>query len=576
LFIGHRELGQFIHGHILQIAELPYEFWLHAELRGYNPEYPLGKLETTELCIAIALALSATTELYSPMEKTKIEDALRSKGLVPCLNWLDKPMKNNFTAVISSGAYVAATYFRDKNGMAKALRAMTGFLNGSIEKDGSYGEGPGYFVYPVRTLLPAILAMDHQQRKKVFSSYGLSHSAIWKVYPYLYALDAYGQIQPTILHFGDNHYINPVGDDIVNVIMAMLYQDPTAAWLMDKFKVSWNFKASLLTFSYEKEVVKPRNPKESGLPLLKIFDNGDCFIRSSWEDNGIVLAMRSGDGSKINFNHQRPELSSITMGAFGEYLIVSSGSASYRSPIHYQWDRATKSANTITIDDKNQLFPGSGKSPWNKTDISEFWTMGIPKAKIVQSGTGEMGDYLVNEAAKAYHIPMKHVRRTVLFVRNPGYFVMIDNIEAVNSQHKFTWRVHLNNRDERGEINTINQNHWHFSRPLANLDILLFSDQKLETRIGQGYMHGPGQDYNPGGINEGMLGSSIELEAFNQDKAQSMTFYSVLYPSKQGISVPQIKFTDGKLMIGKDALFFSKGACTIERDGFSETYKTKK
>lgn len=575
LFSGHKELGRFIHEHVMQIAELPYEFWLHAELRGYNPEYPLGMLETSSLCTTIAMVLSATAELYSPPEKARIEAALRSKALLPCLNWLDKPRKNNFTAVISSGAYVAAAYFHDRNGMAKALNAMTGYLDGSIERDGSYGEGTGYFGYPIRTLLPTILVMDHEKRKKVFSTSGLRYSATWKVYPYLYASDPDGRIQPTILHFGDNSYKGPTGSD-VNIILAVLYQDPLASWLMDKFEGTWDFRESLLVCSFPGEVVEPQSPGESKLSLLKIFDNGDCFIRSTWEDNGIVLAMRSGDGSRINFSHQRPELSSIGLGAYGEYLIVSSGSASYRSPLHYQWDRATRSANTITVDDRNQLFPGSGKSSWNKTDVSGFWVEGQPSAEVVQYGTGKMGDYMVNETAKAYHVPMKHVRRTVLFVRDPGYFVMIDNMEAVNSQHKYTWRVHLNNRDGQGKINAINQNHWHFSRPLANLDIYLFSDKQMETRIGQGYMHGTTRDYSPGGINEGKPGSSVELEAFNPEKTGSMTFYSILYPSKIGTLTPSVALTDGKIVVGKDTLTFSKEECIIERAGLTETYKLGK
>lgn len=575
LFSGHPELGRFIHGHMMQIADLPYEFWLHSELRGYNPEYPLGMLETSSLCTTIAMVLSATAELYSPPEKARVEAALRCKGLLPCLNWLDKPRKSNFTAVISSGAYVAAAYFRDRTGMAKALRAMTWYLDGSIERDGSYGEGLGYFGYPIRSLLPTILVMNHPARMKVFSSSGLRHSAVWEVYPYLYASGPDGRVQPTILHFGDNSYKGPTGPD-VNIILSILYQDPLASWLMDKFEGPWDFRESLLACSSPGEMVKPKSPGESKLPLLKIFDNGDCFIRSTWEDNGIVLAMRSGDGSRINFNHQRPELSSIGLGAYGEYLIVSPGSASYRSPLHYQWDRATRSANTITVDDKNQLFPGSGKSTWNKTDVSGFWVQGQPKAEVIQCKTGVLADLIVNEAAQAYHVPMKHVKRSVLFVKDPGYFVMIDNIEAVNSQHKYTWRVHLNNRDGEGKIDAINQNHWHFSRPLADLDIYLFTDKQMETKIGQGYMHGPSRDYSPGGINEGKPGSSVELEAFNPEKNRSMTFYSVLYPSRIGTLAPPVEWRDGKLIVGKDTLTFSKEECIIRQAGLTEIHKLRK
>lgn len=578
LFSGHKELGQFIRGHVLLITELPFEFWLHAELRGYKPEHPTGGLETSSLCTTLAMTMSATADLYSSSERKKIDDSFHDKGFIPCLNWLEKPGLNNWTAVVSSGAYVAAKYFNDQEGMEKALKAMTGYLNGSVEEDGSYGEGVGYFNYPVKSLLPAILVMTNDERIEKFSASGLRYSASWETYPYLYATKPDGRIKQTILHFGDNSYLGDnsiVGstDQKVNLILASLYNDPLAGWLFDKFKGSFDFQERLLLFSSPEGLSESKTPEQAKLPLVKVFNGGDSYIRSTWKDDGIVMAMWSGDGSRCHFSHQRPELGSICLGAYSEYLIVSSGSASYRSALHYQWDKTTKAANTITIDDKNQLFPGSGQSAWNQTDISGFWEQGDPKAEIVQCKSGKMADLLVNELAQAYHVPMKHVRRSILFVRDPGFFVVVDKIEAVDSQHKYSWRVHLNNKDGSGNIKKISNDHWRFTRPAANLDIYLFADKKLETNIGKGYMHGTSRDYSPGGINEGKPGSSIELVAFNREKAQSLTYYSVLYPSQIGVAPPAVKFAGDKIFIGKEILTFSEGECTIEKKEGTEKYK---
>ena len=578
LFSGHKELGQFIRGHVMLMSGLPYEFWLHAELRGYKPEYPTGGLETSSLCTTLAMTVSATADLYSVSERKDIDNALHDKGFIPCLNWLEKPGVNNWTAVVSSGAYVAAKYFNDQKGAEKALKAITGYLNGSVEADGSYGEGVGYFNYPVKSLLPAILVMTNDERIKNFSASGLRYSASWETYPYLYATKPDKRIKQTILHFGDNSYLGDnsfIGstEQKVNLILASIYKDPLAGWLMDKFKGTFDFQGRLLLFSIPGGLPEPKSPEQSKLPLVKVFDGGDSYIRSTWNDDGIVMAMWSGDGSRCHFSHQRPELGSICLGAYGEYLIVSAGSASYRSPLHYQWDQTTKAANTITIDDKNQLFPGSGKSSWNQTDISGIWMQGNPKAEMVQCKSGKMADLLVNELAQAYHVPMKHVLRSVLFVRNPGYFVVVDKIEAVDSQHKYTWRVHLNNREGAGNLKEINNDHWRFSRPFANLDLYLFADKKVKTIIGEGYMHGPTRDYSPGGINEGKPGSSIELEAFNPEKSQSLTYYSVIYPSQKGITPPVIEFTGEKILIGKEILTFSKGECTLKKEEGTEKFR---
>ncbi len=571
LYTGHRELGLFLRGHMMQIAELPFEFWLHSELRGYRPEKPMGGLETAAVCLNISFALSATPDLFSDGERTAIEAALRTKGLQPCLNWLEKPWTNNWTAVVANGAFAAANYLNDAAAKATAMEVMTKYLNNTIETDGSYGEGLGYFDYPIGTLQPALLQMNADERSKTFSASGLRNSATWKVYPYLYAKNPDGTTSTSVVHFGDNSFAGPKGGT-VDLMLALLYHDPLASWLMDQFGMTYNLRDILLLNSFANGIPSPKSPAQMNLPLVKVFDNGDCFIRSTWDDNGIVLGMRSGDGSRVKFTHQRPELGSISMGAYGEYLIVSAGSASYRSPLHYQWDKTTRSANTISIDDQNQLFPGTGKSNWNTTDISGFWRQGTPKAEVVECKIGNLADLIVNEVAKAYHVPMKHVRRSVLFVRDPGYFVIIDKIESTGSLHQYTWRLHLNNRDDQGIVTTVNRNHWQFTRPLANLDVYLFSDQPVETTTGKGYMHGAGRDYQPGGIHEGKLGSSVALEAFNPQKSTSINYYSVIFPTPKVQAAPKVQFSRGKIVIGDDVVTVLNGECTIEKQGLIEKY----
>jgi len=198
---------------------------------------------------------------------------------------------------------------------------------------------------------------------------------------------------------------------------------------------------------------------------------------------------------------------------------------------------------------------------------------GTPKARIVHRQSGELADLLVNEVALAYHVPMKNVRRSVLFVRDPGYFVVVDRVEAVWSRHKYSWRIHLNNRDEQGVLEERGLGHWHFTRPLANLGIYLFSDQNYETKIGEGYMHGPGRDYSPGGVYEGKPGSSIELEAFNPEKVSAVTYYSVLFPMHKDQEAPVVEYSPDHLTVGDDIFSFKGGLCDLQQKQQSETYR---
>ncbi len=574
LFTKHPVLGQFIKAHLLQVASLPMDFWVHAELRGLNPDQPSGMLETSVVATGVATALSVSDTLLTKNEKALIETALMQRGLIPMLNWLKNPHVSNFTAVIGSGTLVAAHYLKDNDGKEKAKSAITRFVNESIEKDGSYGEGLSYFNFPIGSLLSGILCLSNEERQTVFSNSELKKSAAWSIYAYLFNTNKDNKINPHMVHFGDNSYSDEhsyftTPNTATNRIIANLYQDSLAHWLLNKLNSKPTFKEILLTYTSKAEQLKPLSPNDKHLPLLKVFDSGDCYMRSTWQDNGIVLGLRAGDGSRIQFSHQRPELNSICMGAYGEYFIVSPGSASYRSPIHTLYDLSTRAANTISIDDKNQLFPGKGLNPWNKTiDNSNFWIEGKPKADIIFSHIGQLANVLVSEAAAAYSPKMKNATRTIIFVKDPGYFVMMDKLEtAEHTQHKFSWRLHLNNRDDKGLLQKRNENRWNLDRPLADLDIHVFSDKKMNSKIAKGYMHGEDRDYSPGGKYEGKEGSSIELEIYNTEKTNTIVYYAVLYPIKNGMTLPKVTYKKNTILVGNDKISFNEKHFIIKTKG---------
>lgn len=578
LFTGHPVLGQFLKAHLLQVTALPMDFWVHAELRGFTPERPVGGLETATVCTSVATVASVIGELLTKDEKEAVASALYQKGLIPSLNWMQKSSVSNWAAVVGSGALVAAHYLNDKVGREKAKTALARYLNESIEKDGSYGEGLSYFNFPIGSLLSGILCLSNEERQALFSESGLRKSASWIAYSYLFNTDSDNKLKPHVVHFGDNPYsdehsyfITP--NTATNSIIAHIYQDSLAHGLLKKFNRESTFKELLLTYSTPSGLPEPKPITAAKLPLMKVFDSGDCFIRSTWEDNGIVLALRSGDGSRIQFSHQRPELNSISMGAYGEYFVVSSGSASYRSPLHTLYDLSTRAANTIAIDDKNQLFPGKVNK---KPDNSDFWMEGTPKATVIFSHAGKTADVLVSEAAEAYFPKMKNAIRTIIFVKNPGYFVMMDKLEtAENTQHKFSWRVHLNNRDDHGLLQKIDENQWHLDRPLADLNVHVFSDKKINSTIGKGYMHGEDRDYSPKGKYEGKEGSSIELEVHNAEKTNAIIYYSVLYPTKNGMSIPKVSYRKNTITVGEDKIVFDTDKYTIKTREQTETVEIK-
>jgi len=322
-------------------------------------------------------------------------------------------------------------------------------------------------------------------------------------------------------------------------MLTALYSDSLLPWLYDKFNLNYSLLDKLLLLSVNAKLPTAKSPKKLALPTSRIFDNGDCFIRSSWDDNAIVFGMRSGDGSKIKYGHQRPELQSIALAAYGEQMIVCTGSASYRSPIHYGYDKTTRAANTITIDGKNQLFPGKGVS-FIEFDNTAFWEQGEPKSSVTKFTQDNNGTLLRCDAPAAYHISMKEASRTVKYVAEEGFFIVVDRMKSADgSGHTFNYRLHLNNGDEKAIVKSTADNNWVLNRPMADLHIALWANKPIKYAENKGYMHvGTKRDYSPGGPSEGKLGSAIEMDWSNSQPTDEIEFISVLFPQKKNQKTP--------------------------------------
>lgn len=557
LYSGQPLLGRFIHDHVMQVIDLPMEFWLHAELRGYNLKKPAGALETASLSSALAQCLSAAADIFTPDELKTVRAALQKKGLQSTLNWLDRPRANNWTAVIGAGTYTTARYLGDRKAQETALERMRFYLEQTIEADGSYGEGNAYFNYPVNTLFPAFACMDQTDRDRVFKGVSLRYSPEWLAYSYLYNREG-DKIIANRINFSDCGSEGAPGVQAM-LIQALAYDSGLAIWEGEVFRnEKWldnDWRALLLKFSGMKPLPKPQSPAEAKLPLVRTFDNGNSFIRSSWECDDIVLGMSTAGPTKTKYAHQHPERNSIALGAYGEYLIVGTGSASYRSPVHRNWDLSVVSKNTIQIDDNNQLF---GKQN--------------PNAEVTLCKAGKNIDIVVGEAARAYSPAMKHMTRCVAYARAKRYFVVIDFVESAGTLHNYTWRLLFNNRDGKAKFHEENHTNFLLERPKANLAFFVDASAPFSTRTEPGRMHGPRRDYSPGGPGEGKPGSGISFAMTNTNKTAVLTCYSVLQPLRPGERPLPVGRDGDTVKVGEDTFQFTNGVLTATVGGQTEEF----
>ena len=553
IFTGEPLVGEFIRANMAKMASLPITFWLHSELRGYNPEHPRGGLETAAINIALTYALPAVRKDMSDEEYNTFVNAWYERGHIPVYNWLDELRANNWTAVLGCGLLHSAKYFNDAKARIRALNALKYFASATIETDGSYSEGYSYLAYPVDQLFTASLIMSPKEIQATFGKAYLSGSMAWRIYGHLFDIEEDGTPGVMRISYGDNPYGNRelFGADKTSYFTQIVYNDGLSKWLRSKYGSRRCMEGLLLEAKFPDVDTPTYSPEGANLPLVKAFESGDCFIRSSWDDEGIVLGLKAGDlGSRVMYSHTRPELNSIALGAFGEYMIVNPGSASYRSKIHNEYDKMTRSANTITIDGKSQKAPVGPQVREGRWDNSAMYVKGFPHAVVTRCEQLEDGSSILrSEANDAYHIEMQEASRTVRFypTSDGGFFVVQDKMIPTDGQsHRFDYRLHIFNRDEKTIISG-KGDRLKIQRVKADLHIVMSSDQELEYKKDKGYMHHPeGRDYTENGPKQGFLGSSIELDWSTNSSQLNVT--SVLYPVRHGSKTPKIQI-DGNTVI---------------------------
>lgn len=554
IFTGNPLVSLFIRKHLKKLSGMPLDFWVHAELRGLDPNLPCGTLETAALNRALSVAVEAVKPDMAPGELDAILKTWREYGLQTNINWLKTKMApNNFTAVIASGSLWAAKYFGDKEAEKTALDALKYYLDNCFETDGSYEEGASYFTYPVTNLVNASLVMTPQQVREYFGHSYFKDSMSWRLYGYIFDIEDDGEPGVMRISFGDN----PYGDrdikdaDVSSAFARTVFHDGVAAWFRQKYRSRENIESILLYWKMGSPAVRPTSPQEAGLPLMKCFVSGDNYIRSTWDDKGIVLGMKTGDcNSHTAYYHQHSELHTIALAAFGEYIIVTPGTASYRSRLHYEYDVTTRAANTITIDGMNQKNPRKPAYKEGKWDNRSFWCHGYPHADVTRQEVSEGGDCLIrSDAPDAYHIDMREASRTVKYIADGGFFIVRDRLVPSDGQrHHYDYRLHLFNRDGKTKVSGKGKK-VKVERGAADLYIVLVSGNRVKLDKLDGYMHHPeGRDYDADGPKQGWPGSAIELDWSIDSPSLDVT--AILYPVPSGSPAPKIKAGKcGKLII---------------------------
>ncbi|MHC4521471.1 MAG: heparinase II/III family protein, partial [Planctomycetota bacterium] len=98
------------------------------------------------------------------------------------------------------------------------------------------------------------------------------------------------------------------------------------------------------------QALSPRRPP-SDLPKSVLYpDIGWALLRSSWDDNATLLAVKSG----FTWNHAHPDAGSFVLFHAGKPLLIDSGNCSYSRREYSSYYRQSKAHNVVLIDGQAQ------------------------------------------------------------------------------------------------------------------------------------------------------------------------------------------------------------------------------
>jgi hypothetical protein len=438
LLTGDKQTGALLKELLLHTARQPLGFWIHHHLRKFDPAFPVGQLETGNLTLGFSMAFAWNKELFSKAEQREVEAALRHKGLYPCLRWCETSrLKSNFICLIAGGALSAALVLEDEAAADTAKTKLASWLD-LLEDDGSYAEPIGYFSYGLQHFISGALALGSEGAIKLVRESRLRGSLDYLMGAYSYnghstLKSAKGTIYASrCVNFGDDDFIGSP-DRTCFQFLANAFGQGQGLWTLEKFYGKDNtcrFMPFLMKIMYANRNLAAVPPASLDLPGTMAYNSGFGLIRSGWTmDHDTVLALRSGAGGKVNYAHDMPNRNSIALFVNGVYLLNATGRASYRNPMHFSYNNATVNHNTITFGEATQ----------------------VKKRQARFTARQETEDlcFLASDATGSYQVSRfkaTKARRSILYVKDPGYFVMIDEA-AANNKSNVDWNMHFANFD---------------------------------------------------------------------------------------------------------------------------------
>ena len=324
-----------------------------------------SELNTARFCLGYAVGYDCLREVLSETEREAIAKSMIRLGILPTLNdWvlgekrihaLDS-MGHNWWSVCVSMAGLAALSLVDDEAEAEAWAHQVEetfpewfcyqgniLQNKSVNFDryGAFYESVNYANYALSEYLLFRLAFAN-----VFGESALSPIPLLETAGDFFVDTAYPTSDELLsVNFGDSS-LHATGARTLRLLLANGYDDPAYPWYLERTDRGLDDPIALV---YDRNSAVA--PQPEGLSTSMLYpDIGWAMLRSSWEDNATLLAVKSG----FTWNHAHPDAGSFVLFHAGKPLLIDSGNCSYSRREYSSYYRQSKAHNVILIDGEAQ------------------------------------------------------------------------------------------------------------------------------------------------------------------------------------------------------------------------------
>jgi len=419
-----------------------YKRWCGINFTKWDPPW-YSELNTARFCYGYAVGYDCISDFLSSEDRSKIANSMIHLGIDATLDdWvlpgkrvhaLDSMGHNWWSVCVAMAGLAVISILGDEPGAEKLVQKITRafsewfYYQGNIlqnktknfDKDGAFYESVNYANYALSEYLlfrlaylntfPDSLSSDDPLLQKVGDFF------LHTCYP----------TTDSILsaNFGDSG-ISGTGARTMRLLVANGYGNENYHWYLERTDQGLGDPMGLVYYQPDSISSAPYNLPESAI----YSDIGWAVMRSSWEDDATMLAVKSG----FTWNHAHADAGSYILLHAGKPLIIDSGACSYGRPEYTGYYCQSEAHNVV-------LFNGKGQS---REDIPRGVKIPGTVNKLIDMGSLK---YVFADATGP---------TSQNFLRNFRHFLWIDGVILIfddlrsHTSGKFEWLLHYEGEAE--------------------------------------------------------------------------------------------------------------------------------